>query len=89
MITNHRGKTTLSAYAPLELQTERWALVAERGRDEVMKTYNNRWSIAAGVLAGLVTFLILMAGASAVLFKPASAREDARELMKRAKPTAT
>lgn len=88
IITNYRGERTLSAYAPLELQGERWALIAERGEAEVAGAFDPRWSIAAGLLAALVSALVLFAFATALLFRPASAREEKRRAMKRARPAA-
>ncbi len=88
LITNYRGQKTLSAFAPLEFQGGQWALIAERSKAEVMSAYDPRWAMAAGLLAALVAALVLYAFVSALLFRPASAREEKRRALKRAKPAA-
>ncbi|MCP5082432.1 MAG: hypothetical protein GY948_12120 [Alphaproteobacteria bacterium] len=61
IVTNSAGEKVLSAYAPLELQTERWALVAEHTQSENLEAVESRWALAAGGLVALVTVLVLFA----------------------------
>lgn len=61
--TDYRGEKVLSAYGPLELDSLRWAVLAEMDLAEAeapVRAFARRVVIAAAALAGLVTIIALI-----------------------------
>ncbi len=76
ILSNDAGRTVLSAYAPLELQTERWALIAETTQAEIHQTVETRWAIAAGILVALVVAILLFTVAMLLSFNTFNERRN-------------
>lgn len=80
--TDYRGKRVLSAYGPLELDSLRWAVVADMDEDEAtapIRKFGRRVVIASSAMALLVSLLALIS--SYALTRPLRAlTEGARRL---------
>lgn len=61
--TDYRGKRVLSAYGPLELDSLRWAVIADMGEDEAtapIRKFGRRVVIASSAMALFVSLLALI-----------------------------
>ena len=80
--TDYRGKRVLSAYGPLELESLRWAVIADMDEEEAtapIRKFGRRVVIASSAMALLVSLLALIS--SYALTRPLRAlTEGARRL---------
>lgn len=75
--TDYRGRRVLSAYGPLELDSLRWAVIAEMDEDEAtapIRKFGRRVVIASSAMALLVSLLAMIS--SYALTRPLRALTD-------------